>query len=197
MTGYATVAEVRAQLGDAVRLTADATEVQAKIDAASRQIDDFCERRFDLDASASARVYDGGCAELLVDDIGSASGLVVESSADGVNWSTVTAAAYELRPLNAAGRSPTAYAWWWLAESASSVTAWAWARRVRVTARWGWSAVPAPVHEACVLRAVGLFKRKDAPHAVAGFDGFGAVRIRPDGDIGALLAPYVRPGGIA
>jgi hypothetical protein len=66
-----------------------------------------------------------------------------------------------------------------------------------VTARWGWSAVPAAVKTATVLRAVNLFKRKDAPHGVAGFDGFGVVRLRQDPDVMVLLQPYARQSRIA
>ena len=80
----------------------------------------------------------------------------------------------------------------------AGTVSWTWARRVRVTARWGWSAVPDAVNEACILRAAALYKRKEAPFAVAGFDGFGAVRLRAqDPDVSALLGSYIRPDGIA
>jgi hypothetical protein len=199
VTGYCTVAELRAQLGDQTRLTLDSTELQASIDAASRDIEQYCGRRFDLDASATPRLYDGGCSPLLVDDIGSTSGLVVEMTADGTTYTTVAAANYELRPLGADVRTPTAYAWWWLGESpASTVTTWAWARRVRVTAKWGWSAVPAQVKQATLLRAVSSVQ---APgRAVTGWPGStasAAVRIRQDPDVAALLAPFKRSVGIA
>jgi hypothetical protein len=63
---------------------------------------------------------------------------------------------------------------------------------LQVTAKFGWSAVPVDVEEACLLKAASLFKRKDAPFGVAGFGEFGVVRIRRDSDVGELLNPYVR-----
>jgi hypothetical protein len=45
-----------------------------------------------------------------------------------------------------------------------------------------------------MLKAASLFKRKDAPFAVAGFSEFGAVRIgRNDPDVLELLGGYVNP----
>lgn len=197
MTGYCTVAELRGQLNDSGNRL-DATELQNSIDAASREIDQYCHRRFDLDAGVSARVYPGGaCLPLLIDDVGSSSGLLVETTLDGTTYATVAASNYELQPLNADVISPTAYAWWWLAESPAYTTVWAWSRRIRVTARWGWSAAPAQVKQATLLRAAALFKRQDATYGVAGFGEFGVVRIRLDPDVAALLAPLVKPEGIA
>jgi len=166
---YCTTEDLRAHLGDTGdRL--DEALLQAAIDAATGDVDEHTGRRFDLDVSATARVFDGcGSSRILIDDIGSLTGLAVETSADGSTWSAVAVSDYEP----------------------------AWARRVRVTARWGWSAVPAQVKQATILRAVALFKRKDAPHGVAGFDGFGVVRLRQDPDVEALLQPFVRSFGIA
>lgn len=65
---------------------------------------------------------------------------------------------------------------------------------VQVTARFGWSAVPYQVNEATILKAASLFKRKDAPFGVAGFNEFGAVRItRKDPDVLELLSDFARP----
>ena len=195
---YCTTEDLRAHLGDTGdRL--DEALLQAAIDAATGDVDEHTGRRFDLDVSATARVFDGcGSSRILIDDIGSLTGLAVETSADGSTWSAVAVSDYEPLPLNANSNPASAYAWWWLAESPSATAGtWAWARRVRVTARWGWSAVPAQVKQATILRAVALFKRKDAPHGVAGFDGFGVVRLRQDPDVEALLQPFVRSFGIA
>ena len=205
MTSYCAVADLRNQLQDSGNRF-DATQLQTKIDVASRDVEDHCARRFDLDPVASTRVYpvasvrvydEAGCAKLLVDDIGSAAGLVVESSADGSTWTTVAASGYELRPLNAPSTDPNAYAWWWLAEAPAASSTWAWARRIRITARWGWSAIPSKVAEATLLRATGLWKRRDSPMGVGGGTDFGYYRIRQDPDVEALLARYVRPEGIA
>jgi hypothetical protein len=46
---------------------------------------------------------------------------------------------------------------------------------VRVTAKWGWPQVPAPVHQATMILAAEAFQIKDAPLGVAGAGAFGAV----------------------
>ncbi len=66
-------------------------------------------------------------------------------------------------------------------------------KAVRVTAKWGWPVVPDAVKEATILVAVALYKRPDAPFGVAGFDQFGAVRVRDDPTVVELLARYVHP----
>lgn len=194
--GYCTVADLRTQLGDTgSRL--DEGELQRAVDAASREIDAFTGRRFWLDTEPSTRLYEGGCSRTLIDDVGSLDDLEVATSADGSTFGIALAAdAFELSPLGADARGEDAWAFWWLAEAPGGTT-WAWARRIRVTARWGWSAVPAQVEQAAILRATNLFKRKDSPHGIAGFADFGAVRIRQDPDVAALLAPFVRGYGIA
>jgi hypothetical protein len=63
---------------------------------------------------------------------------------------------------------------------------------VRDTARWGWTAVPAPVKEATLALAEETFKMKDAPFGVAGMGEFGAIRVRANPRIVTMLSPYVR-----
>jgi hypothetical protein len=43
--------------------------------------------------------------------------------------------------------------------------------RVRVTARWGWLAVPKPVEQACQLLATAYVKARDMTAGVTGFEG--------------------------
>lgn len=193
-TEYCTVADVRQQLGDTdLRLPEEA--LRTAVATASREIDEHCGRKFWLDRETSTRLYDGGFAQILIDDVGTLDELEVATAADGSTFTTLVADAYELSPLNPVMDVP--HAWWWLSEAPGSDTTWAWARRIRVTARWGWSSVPEQVRLACVLRAVNLFKRKDSPYGVAGFGEFGVMRIRMDPDVNALLQPFVRQIGIA
>ncbi len=194
LTEYCTVTDVRTQLGDATntRNRLDEEQVRAAIVAASREIDDHCGRRFWLDREASSRVFAGGGPRILIDDVGSLDDLAVAISADGSSWgSDLAASAYEFLPRNAATSGQAAWAVWGVAEAQLGST-WAWAHRIRVTARWGWSAVPEAVRQACILRAVALYQRKDSPHGVAGFDNFGVVRLRQDPDVASLLQPFLR-----
>ncbi|MFI5955816.1 phage gp6-like head-tail connector protein [Cryptosporangium sp. NPDC051539] len=197
MESYCTVDELRARLND-TRETLDADELQSKIDTASREIDLHCGRRFWLDSVATPRVYEGCSRQVLIDDVGDTTGLIVEGAADGVSYSAIAANAYELQPLNAAGDGLVPHAWWLLAESPYPASMWVWQSRIRVTARWGWSAVPTQVHEAALLRAAALFKRRESPTGFAGLGEFGVMRVRPgDVDVTVLLQKFVRPDGFA
>lgn len=162
--------------------------------SASRSIDTACGRRFYLDAEGSVRVFnpsgrvvcDDSGERLLLDDAGAAPTLVETGSAS--SWSTVTD--YEAGPDNALvrGRPITS-----LHRTSSS-----WGRgtvRVRVTARWGWPAVPDEIEQATLIQASRLFKRKDSPEGVTGSAEWGVVRLsRRDPDVWALIEHYVLPG---
>lgn len=192
---YATVAQLREQFRDDDSIL-DTTQLQRALDATSEAVDRFTCRRFTLDASATARVYRvENPVEAWVDDIASTTGLVVETDPAGSGtWSQAwTTSDYQLEPLNAQADGG-AYAWWVIAATDSLTFPWH-NRRVglRVTARWGWSAVPEQVVEATLLKAASLFKRRDAPFGVLGFSDVGVVRIgRQDPDVVALLNPFVK-----
>ena len=168
--------------------------------AASRYIDRLTGRRFYADDSASARVYrphrrvvrDSDGDRLLIDDVSSLTGLVVEVgsvSAGVFTGSTLTA--YETGPDNALVQYEPVT---WLLATGSYWTASPYTR-VRVTARWGWPAVPDEIAQATKLQAGRLFKRKDSPEGVAGSADWGVVRVtRVDPDVMSLIQPFVLPG---
>lgn len=193
--GYCSVADVREHLADSGSKL-DTELIERAINAASRSIDQWCGRRFWLDAAVTARVYRPEDPYMAwVADIGSSAGLVVktDTSADG-SWATTwDAADYVLEPLNAA-QSGAAYAWSRIAAVGSrSFPCLSRRPALQVTARHGWSAVPDEVNQACILKAVALFRRKDAPFGVAGVGEFGPLRItRKDPDVIGLLDPFVR-----
>ncbi|MEU9888669.1 hypothetical protein [Sphaerisporangium sp. NPDC051011] len=163
--------------------------------AASRAIDKRTGRRFWLDDAASTRTYNPGgrvvCdesgARLLVDDIGDAAGLIVETGFGG-SWTAVTG--YETGPDNALARGR--------AITALVLPSGTWGfgtTRVRVTARWGWPAVPDDIAQAALIQAARLYRRKDSPEGVAGSAEWGLIRLPPlDPDVRLLVAPYELPG---
>lgn len=192
---YATLQELKARL----RVTAntDDVELQDKLTAASQQIEEDCGRKFWLDSQATARVYDprerivrlpfDPAEKLLVDDIGDATGLTVEVGTSA-GWTAITD--YRTGPDNAIARGRPVT---WLLRP---LVPWVWGpvflQQIRVTAIWGWPAVPAAIKEACLLRAARLYRRKASPEGVAGFGDLGVVRVsRNDPDYESLIAPYV------
>lgn len=192
---YATMAELKAQLGIEEDDTSRDARAGRAVRAASRAIERACGRRFWLDEDAQTRTYrlegrtvrDADGALLLVDDIGDTGGLLVEAGT-GSSWAAV--ADFETHPDNALadGKPVTGL----FRPSAT------WGRagtRVRVTARFGWPAVPDDIAEAALIQASRLFKRADSPEGVMGSSEWGVVRLsRRDPDVWALIEPYILPG---
>lgn len=190
---YATPAALKKSLG--IIDTDRDDEIDQALAAASRGIDRDTGRRFWLDPVPVTRVFsphgrivrDEGGIRLLVDDIGDDADLVVETGS-GASWTTTVD--YETAPDNALvrGRPITAL-------SRNSGTWASGSARVRVTARWGWPAVPDEVVMATKIQAARLFKRKDSPEGVTGSAEWGVVRLsRIDPDVFALIRHFVVPG---
>lgn len=190
-TQYGSIADLKERLqleaGDDTRDSV----LNSVLDAASRGIDRACGRRFWLDDELVERTFNprGRVANqddgslFLVNDIGSAEGMVVQSGG-----ATVTG--YETSPDNALldGQPITGL----LLVNGSWGSA---ANRIRITAKFGWPAVPADIVEATLIQASRLFKRKDSPEGVTGSAEWGVVRLsRRDPDVWNLIEPYVLPG---
>ncbi|GGN40529.1 hypothetical protein FHR83_007016 [Actinoplanes campanulatus] len=192
---YATLAELKGARKIPLSDTADDAALNKALTRASRAIDDRTGRRFWLDGSATARtgatrgrvVRDDGDGELLlVDDIASTTGLIVELG-DGSAWTAVTD--YFTEPDNALADSRA------ITGLRRDRGLWCTSRRWRITALWGWPAVPDPIAEATLLLANRRFMRRDSPEGVAGWANEGPVRVsRFDPDIEDLVSPYVLPG---
>lgn len=170
--------------------TSEDAALQREITAASRRIDDRCGRRFYLDETATARTFtpagsllaDG---TLLIDDIGSTVGLVVEAG-QGSSWSTIDSDSYEFLPDNALVQSKpiTGIKRLW--------ATWDRSIRVRVTARWGYPTVPDGVVSATLILANKLYLRKDSPEGILRADGIRVSRLDPD--VEALIEAHILPG---
>lgn len=164
--------------------------------AASRLIDRNTGRRFYLDGSAGQRTYKpdgrtlcGDSGELLiVDDIGSLTGLIVEVGTVGGSYEAVTD--YETAPENATSRG--------LPITGLLRTGGTWGSgqaRIRVTAKWGWPAVPDEIVQAAQIQALRLFKRKDSAEGILGGAEWGTVRLaRMDPDVYELTKHLILPG---
>lgn len=180
-----------AQLKHRLRLTdtTDDDELIRVLATASRRIDRDTGRRFWCDATASARVYDiQHERKIVVDDMSTTTGVTVEIGA-APSFSIIDSTLYRFKPDNALSRSRVPFiieanAWYrWL------LFGW----QARVTAIWGWPAVPDEITEACLLLAQRLFRRKDSPEGVMGFNDLGVVRLgRYDPDYDSLVGPYER-----
>ncbi|PKT71864.1 hypothetical protein CW362_16525 [Streptomyces populi] len=163
--------------------------------SASRSIDKTTGRRFWLDPVPVQRTFnprgrivredDGDL--FLIDDVGSAAGLVVEIGA-GASWSAVTG--FETSPDNALADGKPVTGLLQPLGTWGTVTS-----RLRVTAQFGWPAVPDDIHEAALIQASRLYKRKDSPEGIIGSAEWGVRNLsRRDPDVWALIEPYIIPG---
>jgi len=193
--GYATLAEVKTFLS--ITDSVDDTLLEGMVEAASRSIDRMANRRFYLDTTATARLYRANDAlQLFIDDVGSATGLIVALDATGLGNYTNTLTLntdYILDPITA----PSLNRPWNVVTIVSASSAFEapinYRPGVQVTAKWGWPSIPDDINQACMILTADLYKRKDAPGGILGLGDLGAIRMSPVGrDITQMVRAYRR-----
>lgn len=178
--GYCTLAEYKAY----ERITTtDVTEdavIEDIIEGASRLIDGHCGRFFYQD---SATRYYTTCETDRVDtdDIYTTSGLtvMVDSDGDGTHEYTLASTDYNVIPYNPEPGFP----YIGFESSASPMMGFSTVRRgVKITASFGWAAVPDSVKQACLIIASAEYHRRfgENTSAAATITGAGVV-ITPQG----------------
>jgi hypothetical protein len=183
---YTTTALVKASLGIPLAATAEDTAIQAAIDAAAALIDNYTGRTFET--VTEARTYLPRTASIVdVDDIATASGLVIKTDEDqdGTFETTLTVTTDYVIVKNAAPfRQITNVNRGWPLSLYGRPT-------IEVTATWGYgTSVPDNIKQAALLMATRLFQRKASPlgFQAGAISEFGPVRIsRTDPDVAALL----------
>lgn len=172
------------------------TLLEQIIEASSRSIDRIANRRFYLDANASARTYRPvGNLRVIVDDFGTIDGLIVKTDPDdsGNYQTTFTLNAdYIVEPTNAAAKGRP-YNYITIVGSTAFSLPVNYRPQVQVTAKWGWPTVPDDIEQACYILSADLYKRKDSIGGVLGLSELGAIRMSPLGrDIAAMVKAYRR-----
>lgn len=203
--GYATLAELRAKLAFGSTNTASDTQLEQIIEASSRWVDKYTGRRFyGVPETRYYTAEDGH--EIQIDDLTSVAALKTDDNGDGTFETTWASTAYILKygdNLNAAldGKPYTQIE---ISESATNEFPVAIRKGVLVQGVFGYVAstnaatgCPDPIHDAALLVAERIYKRKDAPLGVAGSFALGQQPVRVasltvDPDIKALLDPYRR-----
>jgi hypothetical protein len=180
-------------------VTADETAtIEKAIEAASRTIDRIANRRFWMDANATARLYrTTDFYTLFVDDIGSTSGLQVAFDATGNGNYTdiqVLNTDYILDPVTAPQQQRP---YTQITMVGADLFPLPISRRpqVQVTARFGWylGTPPDDVVEACLILSADYVKRASSVGGVLGLSELGAIRMSPLGrDISAIVRAYRR-----
>lgn len=198
--GYATLDEMKLELGLPVSNTTHDDNLELAVNAASRQIDGYCGRRFWQDGTVGTREYwaDSYTYCCVPEGISTTTGLVVkiDQDGDGTYETTLTLSTdFILTPPNALDNTPAwPYTEILLVNNYTFPLLYNGRPGVQVTAKFGFPAVPDDVSKACRLLAHDAFKGKDAAFGVAGINDTGLLRVSGmRADARALLAPYKRP----
>lgn len=203
---YATLAELRDWVGiTRPEDTADDVKLTLALDVATALIDNYTDRYFDEDADVVIREYtplDRWTVDV-PSGISTTTGLVVQTddNDDGTYETTWASTDYRLEPANASddGRPWSRI----VAVGSRYFPTGSYRRRwpaVRITAKGGWTAVPAAVKQACLIQAAFIWGRKDSRFGVAGSPEFGnelRVETALDRTAQVLLDPYRRHWWVA
>ena len=189
---YASGAELQAWMG----VDADPHHAIA-VESASLAIDQSCGRQFGLLSSSEFRYYEPywyrdryWCD---IDDVMTTNSLVIETE----NGDEITD--YTLTPRNAAAEGKP----WTRIEFARGATV---TPTLKISARYGWSAVPNTVKMACLIQAARYYSRRKEenvggmPTGVTVDDvrvGWASQREELDSDVASMLRPFRRLWGAA
>lgn len=188
---YATLPELKDYI--VLSDTVDDTRLSMSLSTVSRGIEHYCRRQFNRAETATPKVFvpHDRCTVRVNDFYTSEDLSVAVDVAMDETYSTVlTVDQYWLRPHNSEVDGEEGWPYNRLVSTSKSSGYFV--GLVQVTARWGWEAVPEPVHQACLILASELAKLKDAPFGVAGFGEWGPVRVRQNPMACELLQPYRR-----
>ena len=195
--GYTTLNEFKAYLFPSANYgSAEDAQMEGAIEAASRIIDNFTNRRFFLDASVSERVYYSDTPiRCTVDDFSTTTGLIikVDTGDNGTFDQTWASTEYILEPLNATVGGVTDQPYNTIIATIPKLFPVTGRRpRIEVTAKWGWAAAPHSIEQACLIQASRLYRRAQTPEGFAAGEGFGAIRVSTliDPDVKMLISPF-------
>jgi len=193
MSQYATLEQVKAAIRIEDQIDDDLLETA--LEAASRWVDGWTDRRFTV-AAAGTAVYipTGRMDDLLVDDITTITSIAIDEDLDRSFATVLRPIDFEALPINATsgGRAvpftrirPIEDGYWPTYDGRATV---------RIVGDFGWPAIPGAVREATILQTLRLFTRLASPAGVVSFGDMGAVRVSRfvDPDVELLLEPYRR-----
>lgn len=169
------------------------TILEAVIEGISRSIDNYCGRRF-FTASETRYFTADQSYYVPVSDIATTASFVLytDNDGDGTYENTwVADTDFELLPYNAVldGMPYTS-----IEIKPQGNYRFPYTRKgIKITASFGFAAVPKPINRACVLQATRLFKRYITPLGVSAASAVGEIKLSIpalDPDVTMLLRPY-------
>jgi hypothetical protein len=190
--GYSTLAEVKAALRIPSADTQDDALLEMAVESASRLVDGHCARYF-YNAGTAARYFVADNDYLTnIDDAITITQVATDTSADGTYDIVWQADDYQLEPLN--GRVDGLVVPYNAVRAIGDYTfpIWGGEGLVKVTATWGWSAIPTAIKQATIIQSSRIFKRLDSPLGVLSSPDLGFIRVgsRLDPDVAQLVDNY-------
>jgi hypothetical protein len=179
--GYCTLAEFKAYANITSTDAGDDAVIEDIIESSSRQIDGFCGRFFYQSSTVKYYVSKDGL-RIFTDDIYTASGLTIEAdlNGDGQYEMTFTSNDFNLIPYN-----PDPFPYFGIeATLRNGVPLSTLLKGNKITAAFGWSAVPDDVKIACEIITQAEYKRR------FGDSGDSVVKVT---DAGVVLSPQGIP----
>ena len=200
--GYASLNQIKTALRIPLADSVDDSLLEMAVESASRLIDGYCNRSF-ISAGTAARYYATNDPYVVqIDDARTITSVETSSSEDGiydVTWNvTAHTGDVQAEPLN---DYIGGIVWPYTRLRAIGDYVFPIDREttVKVTASWGWPAIPTTVQQAAIIQGSRIFKRLDSPLGVAGFGDLGVMRVSRglDPDVGILVEAYRRFMGVA
>lgn len=193
MTDYITSANFKTRHG--ITVATNDARIVAHCTAASREVDSICHRRFDGDSVATARYFPRLSNSLvLIDDAWEIASVATDDGNAGAYSTAWATTDWYADPPNGVG--PNGQSGW------PVEALWAVGSRlypiqdrpaVKVTAKWGWAAVPTDVVEATYLLAHRLFYEVAVPSGVVpGGPDFNGAPLQRPWTVERLLAPFLK-----
>lgn len=181
------------------------TNIDNAINGASRLIDKICGRHFWQDDAVTEKYYTPiNHYYVEVDDISTTTGLIVQldTTDDGAYDKTITLDTdFVLKPFNPQVHKISSTTYYFPQTELNILTTRSdetfdptIIKNIKITAKFGWSAVPEAISQATLIQATRLWKRKDTPFNVFGNEQTGQRELfnKIDPDALQLIKGYVK-----
>jgi len=157
--GYATLAEIKAMPKIGSTDATDDTFIEDLVEIASRYIDTATGRRFWVNTNDETRTYKAACDErVYTDDIVSVTSLKIDVDGDRTYETTWATTDYDLLPENASLDSKP---YNFIQTAPLGRYSFPCGQKgVQIVGKFGWSAIPDPIHWACMLIVMTAYRNR-------------------------------------
>lgn len=202
-TQYVDKEDLKAYIG--LSGTGQDTNIDNAINGASRLIDKMCGRHFWQDDAVTVKYYTPiNSYYLEIDDLSTTTGLIVQldTTDNGTYDKTMTLDTdFVLKPFNPQVHKISNITYYYPQTELHVLTTRSnetfdplIIKNVKITGKFGWSAVPEAISQATLIQATRLWKRKDTPFNVFGNEQTGQKELfnKIDPDALQLIKGYVK-----